>query len=411
MSDSGYISPLDRSAAGGTAAESKRGIDDCGNDGAFLPALAHAGEFPRPKLPVLPFVNLRDLFSPKRSPLPRRLQGRTITLTQSGRNALALIAASCANRTVLLPAYHCPSMIEPFLAAGAKVALYGIDRLLRPDADSLLRFLTDDIAAVLFTHYFGFVQDLAWCQDTLRARGITIIHDCAHAWYAVPEMPAADYAIASLPKFFAVEEGGLLVQPGESRGHLELRRVGFRRNLSLALQSLDRSRLSYLRRALTRLCRRETGRGGKRTGSSEPANVFRYYVPEQRDEAPAVITSILLPLVATAAAADLRRSNYRYMASRLAAVRSVEVLFPQLAEHTVPYVVPVLLRGRDAQFRAIRGAGIPLYRWEELAPSDCSISAKYRESLIQLPCHQDLSRGDLDVICDAMEHTGKAFDS
>jgi len=37
-----------------------------------------------------------------------------------------------------------------------------------------------------------------------------------------------------------------------------------------------------------------------------------------------------------------------------------------------------------------------MWRWEDLAVTDCEIANKYRFSLIQFPCHQGLSDEQID---------------
>ena len=73
------------------------------------------------------------------------------------------------------------------------------------------------------------------------------------------------------------------------------------------------------------------------------------------------------------------------------------LLMPDLEDHVTPYVVPFLLNN-EAGFNYIRQQGIQIYRWEEIVPTTCVISNKYRSLLIQLPCHQDLTKQELDYI-------------
>ena len=51
------------------------------------------------------------------------------------RNALALIGSFALPKgaTVLLPAYHCPALVEPFIWAGATIRFYPLNEQLDPD--------------------------------------------------------------------------------------------------------------------------------------------------------------------------------------------------------------------------------------------------------------------------------------
>ncbi len=73
------------------------------------------------------------------------------------------------------------------------------------------------------------------------------------------------------------------------------------------------------------------------------------------------------------------------------------LLWPQLPEHSAPYVVPFLLND-SSSFDLLRKRGLQVFRWEELAPTSCSVSLDYRNRLIQIPCHQDLTAADIQQI-------------
>ena len=94
---------------------------------------------------------------------------------------------------------------------------------------------------------------------------------------------------------------------------------------------------------------------------------------------------------------NARRRNYRLLGKLFKDSDIGVPLYPELMPHEVPYAYPCILRDAGT-FARIRNAGIPLLRWEELAPSACEISAAYRSKLIQIPCHQDLSVKDLGLI-------------
>ena len=47
-------------------------------------------------------------------------------------------------------------------------------------------------------------------------------------------------------------------------------------------------------------------------------------------------------------------------------------------------------------FHLLKLAGIPIWRWEDMALTDCPVAEDYRLRLIQLPCHQELKQMELD---------------
>jgi hypothetical protein len=36
-------------------------------------------------------------------------------------------------------------------------------------------------------------------------------------------------------------------------------------------------------------------------------------------------------------------------------------------------------------------AGVPIWRWDDMAVSDCAVATHYRLHLLHLPCHQELT--------------------
>lgn len=45
----------------------------------------------------------------------------------------------------------------------------------------------------------------------------------------------------------------------------------------------------------------------------------------------------------------------------------------------------------DPFFFALKHAGLPVWRWDDMAVSDCGVADRYRLHLLHLPCHQGLS--------------------
>src|SRR5688572_30061206 len=82
-----------------------------------------------------------------------------VTLVYSGRYAIyhALrVLGSRERRTVLIPAFQCPTVVDPVLQAGYDVRFYAVTRSLTPDAEDLRAKLTPDVGAAIFIRYFGF---------------------------------------------------------------------------------------------------------------------------------------------------------------------------------------------------------------------------------------------------------------
>ena len=110
------------------------------------------------------------------------------------------------------------------------------------------------------------------------------------------------------------------------------------------------------------------------------------------------VSKILIKYSRLQNSVEIRRSNYIRLIDGIASIQHLKPLFPELPDHVVPYMLPVLLESGETDFDRLKRAAIPLWRWEELAVSDCPVSQRYRLQLLQIPCHQDLTPSEIDWI-------------
>lgn len=74
------------------------------------------------------------------------------------------------------------------------------------------RKISDKTKAVILIHEFGFLHPKrAEIKKLCREKGWVLIEDCAYAWQSGDAGSYGDYIIYSLPKFFPVQYGGILV--------------------------------------------------------------------------------------------------------------------------------------------------------------------------------------------------------
>jgi perosamine synthetase len=138
-------------------------------------------------------------------------------LTTSGRAAIYLALLQLRldpGSLVLVPTYHCPTMVAPVILAGLRVAYFGIDAHGLPQLGTIDEATAAHAKAMLVSHYFGRARSLAEVRQWCDARQIALIEDCAHCYFgSAGERPVGtwgDFATASLSKFFPVPEGGVL---------------------------------------------------------------------------------------------------------------------------------------------------------------------------------------------------------
>ena len=342
----------------------------------FLAPLANADDYPKPTVFALAKKQLTDQKTQQQS---RRVApaGSVILATlDHARSGLFVIAKAMTNRVVWLPSYHCPALVEPFIAAGKQVEFYPVTEFLTPDFSFLTQHCKAEDALV-GVRFFGFesaVKQLAqWCQQ----QNIFFIEDLAHAAFA--DEIHGDVAVTSLAKFFPVPAGGeLLIKP------LSEHIAPLSRELNKLASDNTQKITALLRRIIHKL-------------GIKQATSYRYFLANNVTKNISRHNLCQINNADSQAIAQARIENYHYLVKQISSSPYGKVLLPILAEGEVPYVIPFLLNDVEG-FTHIRQQGIQIYRWEELAPSSCSHSQKYRELLIQLPCHQDLSRADLDFI-------------
>lgn len=316
---------------------------------------------------------------------------------------------------VLLPAYHCESMAAPFAWLGAEIRYYRIREDLSIDLDHLFSIADERTRLVLFPQYFGHLRTTAPLYDICHPRGWALVEDCAHAFFALgpPDLLGreSDYIVASSSKFFAAFDGGVLASrrahmawPKPSRPPLsaELRTV-----LNAVEYAFEYGRMPRLRRLIGPALRQIKGiRRIAPPSVSPPALASRYGGVEFDAATIGLGATHVAQWLATRAnrraIASARRMNWQAMRVRL--MQSSAVRFPvtTLGERDVPYVLAVEIPDPERVFPELKRRGIPVYRWETAfdgsACGTCEVSDRFRQSLIQLPCHQSLTAAELNWI-------------
>lgn len=321
-----------------------------------------------------------------------------------GRYALAEAmrrAGVGAGSAVLLPTFHCRAMVEPALYLNAQPLFYRVKADLQPDFLSLAALMDErqtPVAAMLLTHYFGFPNALDEAEAFCALHGIALIEDCAHAFYGKAGGrvlgTVGSYAIASPWKFFPVRDGGLLRDNrGGARSRLasqpwlaEAKALAVMLSRCLRRTSLPDIDAAALRERAECIL--------KNSVPKVPEHGLKEFLPEREGLSALRLSVWGMRHAPHGAIVSRRRDNYRRWLEGVSDVHGVQPLFPVLADGVVPYAFPLLVDGM--LFHLLKLAGIPIWRWEDLAVTECGISRDYRVRLLQLPCHQSLQEGELE---------------
>lgn len=339
----------------------------------------------------------------------------------NGRSAIARaaqLAGVDASSSVLVPAYHCESMAAPFAWLGARIGYYRIRDDLSIDLDHLIASADERTKLVLVPQYFGHLRSTRELQEICRQRGWTLVEDRAHAFFALgaPDDIGrdSDFVVASSSKFFAAFDGGVLA----SRSHgvpPALRRPGLAAEIQTAINAMEYAfeygRLPRLRRIASPLL--ERARRLRSSPSNTPSTgglASRYggveFEAEGIDVRATRVAQWLAARADRSAIAGARRENWQAMRERLSC--SAKLCFPvsELGDRAVPYVLAVEIPEPERVFPELKRRGVPVYRWETAfeasAARACPVSARFRRTLIQLPCHQGLTVAERDWIADTI---------
>ena len=377
---------------------------------------AAAAPYPRERIPkqaVLSAAAFRRAAEPDTDrDIPSVLEAGEVRYVTRGNIAIALAlthAGIGAADQVLLPAYHCISMVEPVVWRGAEPVFYRINSDTSPDFDDIAQALTPRSRALMVPHYFGFAQDMQRIRAFCDQHGLLLIEDCAHAFFGLhagrPLGYFGDYAIASVWKFFPVCEGGCLVSSRRPLDGLRLASPGLRFHAKIMLNTLEQAfeyhRLRPLKRLLDPLLSAKNSLRGKENPVAAAPKAFSEFQPAWVGRTSSLATSMVIKMASRSRIVHHRRANYRQLQAATSDLPGCRPLFAKLPDTTVPQVFPLLVDEPERIFGVLKRQGVPIIRfgeflWHEMPETRCPVSAEFSRRVFQFPCHQELLPDELD---------------
>lgn len=356
--------------------------------------------------------------------VPSILDGTDFIFTTSGRAAIMLGLESIGiskGDQILVPTYHCPTMISPVTAIGAEPLFYPIN----DQGEALLWNLEFEepwkVKAAIVPHFFGIPQNLTKVRDFCNLHQIALIEDCAHCFFGSDGNQAVghwgDFAIASLPKFFPVPSGGMLAFPLGKMHRVELHSPVFVREIKAVIDIVETAvsfkRLRGIATVLgaiffiKRIVRQSPPLTISSLQVSDAINPdvlkFDKFLARQALEK---ICQFVPKISDRQRIAERRRDNYQKLAEVLSGHEGFTPLFPKLPDEAVPYVFPLRVDKPDAKYHKLKRLGLPVFRWNWLWPGTPVISGdfgpRWSSEIFQLACHQDLTNEELQCICNTV---------
>ena len=338
-----------------------------------------------------------------------------VAFTTSGRAAIfqALQQTQIPpGSTVLVPTYHCPTMIAPVLLAGHQPAYFGIRADGLPDVAHIDPTIASQARAMVVSHYFGLAQSLrevrAWCD----ARGIYLIEDCAHCYFGnAGERPIGawgDYCTASLSKFLPVPEAGLLGSAHHALRPMRLTHQGLMAQIKGGVDVVEKAvqyqRLKGLNHLLASVFKIKTRAreavNVQESDEQESADTMMRTCDMARIQRRPLAASMLLRRILPRGRVIARRQhNFSVYAQLLVNLRGAKAMASLPAQPVAPYVFPVWVEDADRVYHALKEQGIPVFRWDRIwsgtpvLPHDAGLD--WSHHVLQLLCHQDLAPADI----------------
>jgi len=394
-----------------------------------------------PPVPVLSLASFRR--SAVARSVPSLLDAGAARMVTSGRIAIGLALREMgvgAGDTVLVPAYHSPSMIPPVLWLGAQVVFYRIHADTTADLHDIAAKLGPSVKAVMVTHFFGIPQDLRPLRALCDSHGLALLEDCAHCFFGrfgeTPVGASGDYAIGSSMKFFPIYEGGCLVSARHPLKAVSLRSAGAGFEAKAALAALEASfaygRLSALRALLALPLRLKNALWGalkaRRAGGAAAGNAGSALAPDSSDSSfnfdprwvdkrSSLFSRLTLRTVSHERIVSLRRHRYLALQAAFGTLPGCRPLFASLPDGACPWVFPLLVDQPEALFARLHAAGVPMVRfgaalWPGVDAGVCANSVALGHQLIAFPCHQELREAEsgwmIAAVRDAADACAKA---
>ncbi|WP_300449988.1 DegT/DnrJ/EryC1/StrS family aminotransferase [Accumulibacter sp.] len=371
---------------------------------------------PNPPLPRTPVLDWSSFSPIDQAPdLPCIDDVGYSAVTTSGRAAIYQALRQLRltpGSAVLVPTYHCPTMIAPVVLANLEPAYFPIRSDGLPNLNSIDSAAARRAKAMIVSHYFGFGRSLAEVREWCDERRIALIEDCAHSYFGYAgERPVGtwgDYSTASLSKFFPIPEGGVLASARRPIPDLGLSPQGLKRQLkdwaNVLESAIAHERLAGINRALACLFRLK-GRFGQvkpesdRSVDPSATSMMRVCDMGRISHAPTTAARALKAILPRGQIITRRRRNFALYARHLGQVPGARPLFPHAAAEAVPYVFPLWVDDADRVYRALRERQFPVFRWDriwpDMPPVRDDLGPSWSHHVLQLLCHQDLSEEDI----------------
>ena len=318
------------------------------------------------------------------------------TWLRSGREALHLVALNLnkdsSHPVVLMPAYCCHSMVDPFEKAGWCIEYYPLNPDLTADEQVLFSLLlSKQPRAVLTMNFYGSASTKA-AVNIIKAEfpSCFVIEDFSHCTFSIHNIhnPEVDYYVSSIRKSVGVCDGSVIIskQPLDESIVLDEET-----DFSLTRQGVQtiKGRYNYTKDGgsktsfLTQLRLKETD-----LDNFEGVHRISSYAQKQ-------IACLNGKEIAFA-----RRINMEHLLCILS--DKVEII-PGIERslYGAPFSLPIIVENRDEVQKKLAQTGVyapVLWPISNIARAVCPVSTKMANKMLSLPIDQRYNYDDIEDI-------------
>ena len=335
---------------------------------------------------------------------------------------LASLKKSQKGNKVLIPAFHCPTVVQPVLLAGFDVEFYQINLDLTIEFDDLYKRLNNNIACVLIINFFGFEQELGDLNTRCKTSDSLILEDCSHSLYNRNPIRMTgnrgDVSVFSFWKMIPSFVGGgykvsskLNFEPSVGHKLSMMSQIKIiKNNVEQILNNLpDKNIFKVIYNALENL-RRFSIKGLSHSITSQINSrkmLGKYPIISSyfSDNIP-WSSRLIIQKAPIAQHVDKIIANYNMMFGLLQENKSITPLLKKLPEQICPWCFPVLISNRSQYDYKLKKDGVNFFTFGETLhesinnPNVISEQAKeiaiyLSESILCLSIHQNINENDI----------------
>jgi len=319
----------------------------------------------------------------------------SVEFLSTGREALGLLAESIDSDggRILLPAYSCDSMIQPFSRRGWSIFYYPLNPDLTVNEAELISLCEKKLPkVVLLMNYFGLSETNRIASlIKLNYKNILTIEDFTHVLFTpnILHNTNVDYFIASIRKWLGINDGAVLLSNKTISSYpknTNLEFVKFRYEAqNLKFQYLSKKDNTYKENYLKSLKKAEL--------ALEDYKAIHMISAESYKELnETYIDSIVYR----------RKENFYHLFSSIKTME--EIGFPENMKSKIiecPFSLPIIVKNRDViqlQF-AKKGLYAPiLWPINSKARHICRVSSMMSDNMLSIPIDQRYDYEDIEDI-------------